>query len=324
MQFDAVWKPATNLTALQTRANILKAIRDFFFARNVLEVETPLLSKFGVTDPHIHAIPVVLENGTQPHYLQTSPEYAMKRLLAAGCGAIYQICKAFRGGDSGNEHNPEFTILEWYRPGYTHFDLITEVDELLQVILSTKPAQLITYQDLFLRYLAIDPHTIALNELQDFGKKSEFNFSEFFIENATVDDWLQALFSYYIEVHLVGDAPWVVYNYPPSQAALAKINMQGDKIVAERFEVYVNGVELANGYHELCDPKQQLHRFEEDQKMRKQLNKPNMEIDQRLIAALEAGMPPCAGVALGLDRLIMLALKAARIQEVISFPIDRA
>ena len=323
MASSSNWQPTADISVLLARAKILKTIRDFFASRDVLEVETPLISRFGVTDPHINTIPVLL-NDKEQYYLQTSPEYGMKRLLAAGSGAIYQLTKAFRGGDIGHAHNPEFTMLEWYRPGFDHFQLMAEVDELLQRILHTKPAHLVTYRDLFNQYLSFDPHVVTIDKLKNVGKTSNYNFSEAFIQEATVDDWLHVLFSYYIEPKLKGDAPWMVYNYPASQAALAKLKQEFNVTVAERFEVYVQGVELANGYHELTEFKQQLIRFQQDQQIRAQLNKPPMAIDDRLIAALEAGLPACAGIALGIDRLVMLAVGVANIQEVIAFPIARA
>jgi lysyl-tRNA synthetase class 2 len=316
-----VWKPTADIQVLQTRAKILKNIRDFFDQRGVLEVETPLISKFGVTDPHINAIPVLLQE-KEKYFLQTSPEYSMKKLLAAGSGAIYQLTKAFRNGDIGSSHNPEFTMLEWYRPEFDHFQLMAEVDELLQMILHTETAKVVTYRELFQQYLAIDPYVISKEQIQNIINKNDFSVE--FIQNASIDDWLQVLFAYYIEPKLMGNAPWIVYNYPASQAALAKLQQENGIDVAARFEVYVRGVELANGYYELTDPQQQLTRFRQDQIIRKQLQKPFMAIDDRLLAALEAGLPACSGIALGVDRLIMLAVNAANIREVIAFPIDRA
>lgn len=315
------WQPTATIQALQTRAKILKNIRDFFEQRNVLEIETPLIAKFGVTDPHINAIPVLLHDTAQ-YYLQTSPEYCMKRLLAAGSGAIYQLTKAFRGGDVGSLHNPEFTMLEWYRPGFDHFQLMAEVDELLQLILNSEAAKIVTYRELFQQYLKIDPHVVTNQQILNII--NEQDFSKEFIQQATIDDWLQVLFAYYIEPKLVGKAPWIVYNYPASQAALAKLQQDGDIKVAARFEVYMQGLELANGYYELTDPQQQLARFKQDQIIRKQLNKPYMASDDRLLAALKAGLPECAGIALGVDRLIMLAVNTTNIQDVIAFPINRA
>lgn len=323
MTSSSIWQPTADISTLQTRAKILKEIRQFFADRDVLEVETPLISKFGVTDPHINAIPVLLDD-KERYYLQTSPEYGMKRLLAAGSGAIYQLTKAFREGDIGNAHNPEFTMLEWYRPGFDHFQLMTEVDKLLQTILHTKSAQRVTYKELFQQYLSFDPHNVTMEQLKKIIHIGDFNFSEVFIKEATIDDCLQVLFSYYIEPKLIGDTPWIVYNYPASQAALAKLKQESNIIIAERFEVYVQGVELANGYHELTEPKQQLIRFQRDQKTREQLKKPFMAIDDRLIAALDEGLPACAGIALGVDRLVMLAVNASSIQEVIAFPLARA
>lgn len=317
------WRPTADISVLQVRARILKIIRDFFAKRYVLEVETPLVSRFGVTDPHITAMQVLL-NDKERYYLQTSPEYSMKRLLAAGSGSIYQITRAFRGGDIGGLHNPEFTMLEWYRLGFDHFKLMTEVDEFLQTVLHTKPAKRITYRDLFKQYLSLDPHVAIIEELKNCASGNNINFSDIISAEATLDDWLNILFSTCIEPNLTGDAVWIVYDYPASQAALAKVSDISGIALAERFEVYFQGMELANGYHELTDPKQQLIRFKQDQNIRAQLNKPMMEIDTHLLAAMEFGMPECAGIALGIDRLIMLAVGAKNIQDVMAFPIDRA
>lgn len=317
------WQPSASLENLRIRAKVLAIIRDFFAKRNILEVETPLLAHFGVTDPHINTVSVVL-NSNKQYYLQTSPEYCMKRLLAAGSGAIYQITKAFRDDDVGSLHNPEFTMLEWYRPGFNHLQLMAEVNDLLQAILPLQTANLVSYKELFQRYLAIDPHATNLAELRALSESKNFNCSKTFRQEAMVDDWLQVLFSQYIEPKLSGRSPWFVYNYPRSQAALAKVAVTEEGEIAERFEVYLQGIELANGYHELTEVEQQLARFKQDQQIRAQLHKPAMAIDGRLIAALAAGLPACAGVALGIDRLVMLASKVESIKQVMAFPLEYA
>lgn len=320
---NSSWLPTANISALQTRAKIFQSIRNFFAHREVLEVETPVVARFGVTDPHIVTMQVLLNN-KEKYYLQTSPEYAMKRLLAAGSGSIYQICRAFRGGDIGSLHNPEFTMLEWYRLGYDHFQLMDEVDALLQIVLQSLPAKRITYRALFMQHLALDPHITSIAELKNCINANNIACSNAILADATVDDLLNILFAVCIEPKLIGALPWLVYDYPASQAALAKISEVDGIPIAERFEVYYQGMELANGYHELTDPAQQLIRFTQDQAIRVQLNKPIMEADDRLLAALEFGLPACAGVAMGLDRLIMLAIGAKTIQAVMAFPIDRA
>lgn len=316
------WQPSASIENLKQRANIIKKIREFFAAKNVLEVETPLLNKATVTDLHLHSLITSCSvpgfADPQTLYLQTSPEFAMKRLLAAGSGAIYQICKAFRNEEAGARHNAEFTMLEWYQPGFDHHDLMAEIDELLQLILGTKQSDRITYRDVFIKYCDIDPFTITETKLQQ--ALIDHNI-EVIGDALSKDNYLNLLITHVIEPQLGFDVPTFIYDYPVSQAMLAKI--RNDKLpVTERFEVYVKGVELASGYHELCDPNEQLARFGKDIENRKAANLPIPQIDHDLIAALRAGMPECAGVALGLDRLIMLAIKAESIADVIAFPLN--
>ena len=301
---------------------MLSQIRDFFKARNVLEVETPLLSQHTVTDRYISSFKTHYQNNTdnRTYYLQTSPEYAMKRLLAAGSGSIFQICKAFRNGECGHQHNPEFTLLEWYRPAFNHHDLMNEMDALLQTLLRTPSAERITYAHLFIRTLNINPHTCTLNELHAAIDQQALSIA------SPVDDkdtLLQLLLTHCIEPQLGQQAPTFVYDFPVSQAALAKIRR--DKIpVAERFEVYIQGVELANGFHELTDAKEQRARFQKEQHDRQQRGEPPIEMDERLITALQHGLPDCAGVALGIDRLLMILSKSEKIDDIISFTWSRA
>lgn len=299
---------------LQLRAEILAKIRQFFAERNILEVETPLLCSTTATDPHIHSFAVA------PHrYLQTSPEFCMKRLLAAGSGSIYQICKAFRHEESGRQHNPEFTLLEWYRVGFDHHQLMVEVDELLQSILQTASAEKITYEKLFEKYLAINPHSASIQELKHCAQKNQLVLSDGNIIDR--DAWLQLLMIHFIEPQLGFEKPLFIYDFPTTQAALAKIR-HIEISVAERFEVYVNGIELANGYHELTDAKEQQARFLADQRRRQALGYAMIPIDKHLLNALENGLPDCAGVALGVDRLIMLAAKENSIHSTLSFSWD--
>lgn len=300
-----------NKSSLQLRAKILAKIRQFFAERNVLEVETPLLCSTTATDPHIHSFSVASKR-----YLQTSPEFCMKRLLAAGSGSIYQICKAFRREEVGRQHNPEFTLLEWYRIGFDHQQLMIEVDELLQTILQASSAEKITYGKLFEKYLQINPHKVSVQELKNCAQKMQLKLSN---ENITDRDaWLQLLMTHFIEPQLGNEKPLFIYDFPATQAALSKIRHE-EIPVAERFEVYVNGIELANGYHELIDAKEQQARFIADQKRRQELGYENVPIDKYLLAALEESFPNCAGVALGVDRLIMLAGKSHSIHSTLSF-----
>jgi lysyl-tRNA synthetase class 2 len=285
-----------------------------------MEVETPLLSAATVTDLHLQSLVLrVGGHGGRTMYLQTSPEFAMKRLLAGGCGPIYQISRAFRDAEAGRRHNPEFTLLEWYRPGWDHHRLMDEIDELLAEVLGSSPGERLSYAEAFERHAAVDPHRASRHDLehrvQDLGVSS--------VTDLERDDLLNLLLTHVVEPKLGRGRPTFVHDFPASQAALARIR-PGDPPLAERFEVFVEGVELANGYHELTDPAEQRRRFEADLAERRRRDLPEVPIDNRLLAALEAGLPDCAGVALGLDRLVMLKAGSDDISDVIAFPIDRA
>lgn len=309
------WKPSATISNLKKRAEILKKIRIFFEERNILEVETQLLSHATGSDPYVHSI------ATQNHlYLQTSPEYAMKRLLASGSGSIYQICKAFRNDDTGRFHNPEFTMLEWYRLGFDHHALMDEMDCLLQIILNTGKADRLTYQQLFKKYCDIDPFSADMHDL----KKAAARYNITFSGELSCDGWLDLLMTHIIEPKIGQEKPFFLYDFSISQAALAKIRWQENPPVASRFEVYFKGVELANGFHELQDANEQRKRFTNELQSRKEMNLPVFPIDENFLAALDEGLPDCAGVALGVDRLIMLALDCNSISEVLSFNFERA
>lgn len=309
------WQPTASLDVLRLRAGLLNTIRHFFKRRNVLEVETPLLSQSTVSDPHLDAYN--LQEGETELFLQTSPEYAMKRLLAGGYGPIYQICKAFRREESGRWHSREFSILEWYRPGFDHHQLMTEVAELVTEVLGVLPTQALSYRQLFMQYLNIEPHTVTTEALQAAARsRLDLNF-----DSGGRDVWLNALLTGFIEPQLKGMT--FIYDYPASQAALARIEKDENGVaVGRRFELYIDGVELANGYFELRDPKEQQRRFVEDNKQRRQIGKPERLPDTQLLAALDHGLPGCSGVALGLDRLLMIHACATSIEEVISFGAD--
>lgn len=318
---NSLWQPTATIETLKQRAVILQKIRQFFLNRNYLEVETPLLSNATVTDPHLHSFETYFHQ--KKLYLQTSPEYAMKRLLCHSSGAIFQITKVFRNDELGKQHNPEFTMLEWYKPQFDHHDLMNEIDEFLQTIMHTPKAQKISYKEIFLKILDINPLDATVEQLEKIAKKNiELTISE---TPHNRDFWLYLLMSHIIEPNLPHDIPTFIYDFPSSQAALARIgkNTQGETI-AERFEVYLGGMELANGFHELSDAKEQEKRFQYEQQLRKQNNLPDVPYDQHLIAALKQGLPNCAGVALGIDRLMMIALKKKSIEEVISFSIENA
>ncbi len=318
------WRPAVGLETLRLRAEILSRIRAFFAARKVLEVETPLLSAETVTDPHIHSLETRRHApaGTAGMYLQTSPEFAMKRLLAAGSGSIYQICKAFRDGEAGSAHNPEFTILEWYRTGFDHHRLMDEVDELLQALgVTSKPALRLMYGEVFTQFAECDPFRVTTRELSSYACK--YGLASGAAECLDRDGLLDFLFSHKIQPALRGDRAYFVHAYPASQAALARIRPD-DPAVAERFEVFVRGVELANGYHELADGGEQRARFAADLVKRRMLDLASPQPGQRFLAALDFGLPDCAGVALGVDRLIMLAAGLDDVRQVMAFPVSRA
>lgn len=306
--------------ALLARAQLLAKIRAFFAERKVLEVETPLLSPSTITDPNIHSfstnynLPGKINGETL--YLQTSPEFAMKRLLAAGSGPIYQICKAFRNEESGQQHNPEFTILEWYRVGFDHHDLMADMDEFLHCTLNTKPAEKLSYAELFKKHLKTDPHTSSIQELKQCALKHGLNE----IPHLNRDDWLNLLLTHFIEPHLGKGQPTFIYDYPASQAALARIS-PNDSMVAERFEVYIDGIEIANGFHELADSDEQRQRFLADLANRKKLGLATIPLDENFLAALD-DLPDCAGVALGIDRLLMLQMQTSAIEDVLSFTIN--
>jgi len=314
------WHPTATLETLKKRAAILQQIRQFFAARHILEVDTPLLSHASVTDPHIHAIPAFFKtygaSSEQALYLQTSPEYAMKRLLAAGSGSIFQLCKAFRQGDLGKIHNPEFTMLEWYHLNFDHHALMNEVDELLQGILQTPPAERFSYAALFEKFLNLNPHTASLPELINCARQHAIQFTT---ETSDKNLWLELLLTHCIEPHIGREKPVFLYDFPITQAALARIRYDETPPVASRFEVYFKGVELANGFHELQDANEQRKRFITDLDYRTEHHLPHPPIDENFLAALTAGLPNCSGVALGVDRLIMLALNLSSIEEVLSF-----
>ena len=317
------WQPTASVKNLLTRAKLLAEIRRFFTDRGLLEVETPVLSEFGVTDVHLATFSTefISPFGEQSKtlWLSTSPEYHMKRLLAAGSGPIFQIGKVFRNEEAGNRHNPEFTMLEWYRPHFDMYRLINEVDDLLQQILECPPAESMSYQFAFQQYVGLDPLSADLSELVEKAEKHQLIGAE----NESRDTLLQFLFSTVVEPQIGQEAPVVVYHFPASQAALAQISSE-DLRVAERFEFYYKGLELANGFHELSDAREQLRRFQQDNLQREKMGLPVRVIDTRLLAALQAGIPNCSGVALGVDRVLMIAMGTESIKEVISFAIDNA
>ena len=321
----AAWPPTATLDALQKRAKILTHIRQFFAERQVLEVDTPTMASAGVTDVHLHNFTTRFVGPGHGDglalYLQTSPEFHMKRLLAAGYGAIYQLAKAYRNEEAGRLHNPEFTMLEWYRPGFDHLQLMDEMADLLQLVLAVAAPSRMTYQQAFMDTLQVCPLTASLDELRSAGLG--LGADDLLAIEDHRDTLLQLLFALGVEPRIGQQVPCFVYDFPASQAALARINPR-DPRVAERFEVYFKGIELANGFHELTDADEQRRRFEQDNQERAARGLKVGPIDEYLLAALNHGLPQCAGVALGVDRLVMLVLGAKSLEQVIAFPVTRA
>lgn len=289
-----------------------------------MEVETPILCNYGVTDPHIASIPAGTASGS--HWLRTSPEYHMKRLLAAGSGDIYQIGKAFRGGETGRLHQPEFTMIEWYRLGFSLDDMIEETCALICMVseFADRPVrkyQRIDYRQAFVNACGIDPLVADIDALITCARGlPEAGCDDPLTESlgANRNAWLDYLASHVVYPSLQGESLWVVERYPADQAMLARLNPD-DRSVAERFEIFLDGVELANGFRELLDADEQEARFAADRAKRRESGTMDMEPDPMLLAALRAGMPDCCGVAVGLDRLLMLADRQPDITATMSF-----
>lgn len=309
-----VQKPDLNILA--RRAELFAQLRSFFLQRQVLEVDAPLISAASVTDIHIESIPVALERSGQQceNYLITSPEFHMKQLLAAGSPSIYYLGKVFRQGEHGARHHHEFTMLEWYRLAWHEHQLMDEVCELLTILLPGRAVTKSAYSELFFSILNINPHTATLDEL----RQCVLHHIEMNVSTLTLTDCLDVLFSHCVEP-VLHDITFI-YDYPAAQAALAKISTdpQGNT-VARRFEVFIDGLELGNGYYELTDANEQRRRFTSDLELRKQQKKKIYPMDEGLLQALEKGLPECAGVAIGIDRLLMKMLDEKKIQHVIPF-----
>ena len=311
------WQPGATMATLRQRSRVLAKLRDFFQQRQVMEVDVPLLSRATVTDHNIDSIQA--RNADVAAYLQTSPEYFMKRLLAAGSGDIYSLGKAFRDAENGRRHNPEFTMLEWYRCGWDEHQLMDEVAELIVSLVPETGVRRYSYADVFIQHLQVDPHFADLADLQ---RMAVIAGSEAWADE-TRANCLDLLFSVLIEPQL-DDGLVLVYDYPVCQAALAKCaeDSQGRQI-SRRFEGFLNRVELANGYCELTDAAEQASRFAEDQRLRKLSGKAPVTADSQLLAAMEAGLPECAGVAMGVDRLLMQLQGADSIDQVMPFSWER-
>lgn len=314
------WRPTAAIATLEVRAAMLRAAREYFIATRALEVDTPTLSAAAVTDVHLAS--VAAQACRLSRHLHTSPEYPMKRLLAAGCGDIWQICRVYRDGESGRFHNPEFTLIEWYRLGMDHHALMNDVERLVNAVLPPARqfdrAERLTYREAMQLHTGIDalddplPVLIARLESADVEVPAAIHHDR--------DACLDLIMSVLVGPRLGHDRLTFIYDYPASQAALARTRGR----VASRFEAYMDGIELANGFHELADAREQRARFGKDLQERAARGLPAMPLDERFLAALEHGLPACSGVALGFDRLVMCATGAKHIDEVIAFAFERA
>jgi lysyl-tRNA synthetase class 2 len=316
------WRPTASLAALRRRASALQITRDFFRARAVLEVETPVMVNAPVSDVNIGSVKVEMPGHAAPLFLHTSPEYAMKRLLAAGARDIFQVCHVFRGAERGRQHNPEFTMVEWYRLDFSLEQLMQEVADLVRAVLGEDlPVEFVSYRDAVRRHAGFDPLEGDIEELRLAARA--LGLDERHAREAARDELLDLIVGAKVGPALGATALTFMHRYPSSQAALARLDAQ-DPRLALRFELYHRGIELANGYHELTNAAEQRQRFDADQQSRAARGLPVAALDQHLLAALEAGLPDCAGVALGFDRVLMLALNAASIEDVLAFPTERA
>lgn len=327
------WQPTASLEMLKTRARLLSKLRAFFAEKNIFEVQTPILSQAGNTEPSIETF-VTQQHETpnhniQPSFLNTSPEFAMKRLVAAGYGSIYQVTPVFRQDEQGVKHNPEFTLLEWYRVDFDHHALMGEVNSFVRFIaedlLKLERSQFYSYQDAMIKFADVDPFSANNETLKEATIKAGIDVVGMDDSNSDSvrDEWLDLLMCQVVEKNLPKNCPVFIYDYPATQAALSKIR-KGSPDVAERFELYINGVELANGFHELSDADEQAERFHQEQLIRKEKGQQGIPADHHLIDALKHGLPDCAGVAIGLERLLMVLTGAKHINEVLTFPFDRA
>ena len=302
---------------------MLARLREFFAARNVLEVETPILSAAAVTDPQVESLTTRIAGSSGPYYLSTSPEYPMKRLLASGSGDIYQVCKVFRDAEQGRWHNPEFTMIEWYRLGVDDSALMAEVESLTAELLSPlrrlEPAERLTYGEAFRRHAGVDAHSASEADLERAAAAHGIVCHAELDRDAKLD----LLMGLVVGPHLGRERPCFLCDYPASQAALARLK-PGFPAVAARFEFYVDGVELANGFHELADAGEQRARFLHDLATRQARGQVAPPLDERLLAAMQCGLPDCAGVALGFDRLVAVGLRAAGLAQAMTFSIDNA
>jgi elongation factor P--(R)-beta-lysine ligase len=316
MTSDTTWQPTATLALIKKRATLLRQIRLFMDNRDILEVDTPVLSHYGISDPYIQSMTTVNASDKKTMlYLHTSPEFCMKRLLSAGSGPIYQITHVFRDEESGKRHQTEFTMLEWYRVDYDYYQLMDELEDLLVEIGLSKP-QRMTYAQAFSETTTLDPHTAKIIQLQELSKHHGWS-----TDSEDRHALLDFIFSEVVIKGIENNKPLIIFDYPECMAALATLK-PGSPTVSERFELFINGMEIANGFNELCDDDEQRARFEADLKSRKtkQLVEPAMDIN--FLAALEAGLPKSAGIAVGIDRLLMVLSGKDDIKEVSTFTLD--
>ena len=323
---DSDWRPTAAIDVLRGRAEMLARIRAYFAAQQVLEVQTPVLSAAAASDPQIESI-AAGPSGSGTRYLHTSPEYPMKRLLAAGFGDCYQVCPVFRDGEAGRLHNPEFTMIEWYRLDFGVAELQQDVDRLFRVacgeLRSFAPSRTLTWRDAISGNCGLDPREAKVAEIQAVLAARGIEPSN--AGGWDHDDWLDLLMGSLVGPGLGHEVPVFLQDYPESQASLARLRVLPDgSRVAERFELYVDGLELANGFRELGDALEQRRRFTQDQQTRRRRAQPEYPLDERLLSALEHGLPDCAGVALGFDRLVMVAFRLPALEAAMAFPAGRA
>jgi elongation factor P--(R)-beta-lysine ligase len=313
MTSDFSWRPVASLDTLKQRAALLRQIRDFMGHRHILEVDTPILSHYAISDPYIQSMTSVssLEKETS-FYLHSSPEFCMKRLLAAGSGSIYQIAHVFRDEESGKKHQTEFSMLEWYRIDFDYYQLMDDVTELLLDIGLSKPNKM-TYAEAFMEVVQFDPHTVELQQLQNVSGQNGWGY-----DSEDRHALLDYIFSEVVIKNSDTSQPLFIYDYPECMAALATLK-QGSSRVSERFELFINGMEIANGFNELCDVDEQKKRFEAELKTRKEKGLLELPTDRHFLAALESGLPKSAGVAVGIERLLMVLSGKNDIKEVSTF-----
>lgn len=314
------WRPNCPLSMLRARARLLQSVREFFAGRGVLEVDTPVLSRAATPAPYLESFQV--DSGAEPRYLQTSPEFAMKRLLAAGSGPIFQVAKAFRREESGRHHNPEFSLLEWYRPGWTRDELMDEVQALVEPHLPQTRFQRVSYAAAFARWAGVDAHRDGVAALAERAFAAGLDRRMAAVIGDHRDAWLDQLLDRLVVPAMAPLGGVFLYDYPASQAALARLvpgTHADGPALADRFELFVAGIELANGFRELSDAAEQRRRFEHENDERIAAGRVPVPLDEALLAALQAGLPDCSGVALGLDRLLMLSRRCTSLDQVMAF-----